>query len=282
VVAFFTGENNIDTFGKKLPSFGTNFKKYYDNIKGIDGSIVENSANAAKSIVAIANNIPNSGGIVSLFTGDNGIDKFGAKLPQFGTDFKSYYDKIKGITTSTLNSVTTGLNNLVNFAKRVKTEVDNSAIEKFAKALGKVADAMGDLPTQKNIGLSVYYSTGVSEDKQKVYKALGLSGWPSMRWYAYAKGGFPDVGEMFVARERGPELVGSIGRKTAVANNDQIIAGIENGVYRAMVAANSNNNGGGTQTIRIINEIDGDVVGEKVIKYHNSKVMQTGASPLLV
>jgi hypothetical protein len=49
-----------------------------------------------------------------------------------------------------------------------------------------------------------------------------------------------------------------------------------------MVAANANNNGGGTQTIRIINEIDGDVVGEKVIKYHNGKVMQTGASPLLV
>jgi hypothetical protein len=40
--------------------------------------------------------------------------------------------------------------------------------------------------------------------------------------------------------------------------------------------------GSGTQTIRIINEIDGDVVGEKVIQYHNGKVMQTGASPLLV
>jgi hypothetical protein len=48
-----------------------------------------------------------------------------------------------------------------------------------------------------------------------------------------------------------------------------------------MVAANSGN-GGGSQTIRIINEIDGDVVGEKVIQYHNGKVMQTGASPLLV
>ena len=79
----------------------------------------------------------------------------------------------------------------------------------------------------------------------------------------------------------GPELVGNIGRKTAVANNDQIISGIESGVYRAMVAANSMKQGG-SQTIRIINEIDGDVVGEKVIQYHNGKVMQTGVSPLLV
>lgn len=97
-----------------------------------------------------------------------------------------------------------------------------------------------------------------------------------------AGGGVVDEGQMFIAREAGPELVGSIGRKTAVANNDQIVSGIESGVYRAMVAANSNGNIGSNQTIRIINEIDGDVVGEKVIKYHNSKVMQTGASPLLV
>ena len=96
-----------------------------------------------------------------------------------------------------------------------------------------------------------------------------------------ASGGTVDAGQMFIAREAGPELVGSIGRKTAVANNDQIISGIEAGVYRAVVAANSGN-GGGSQTIRIINEIDGDVVGEKVIQYHNGRVMQTGASPLLV
>ena len=96
-----------------------------------------------------------------------------------------------------------------------------------------------------------------------------------------ASGGIVDAGQMFIAREAGPELVGSIGRKTAVANNDQIVSGIESGVYRAMVAANSTNKGG-SQTIRIINEIDGDIVGEKVIQYHNGRVMQTGVSPLLV
>jgi phage-related protein len=96
-----------------------------------------------------------------------------------------------------------------------------------------------------------------------------------------AEGGIVNEGQMFIAREAGPELVGSIGRKTAVANNDQIVSGIESGVYRAMVAANSTNKGG-SQTIHIITEIDGDVVGEKVIKYHNGKVIQTGVSPLLV
>lgn len=97
-----------------------------------------------------------------------------------------------------------------------------------------------------------------------------------------AEGGFVEnTGQLFIAREAGPELVGSIGKKTAVANNDQIINGIEGGVYRAMMAANATKQGG-SQTIHIINEIDGDVVGEKVIQYHNGRVLQTGMTPLLV
>ena len=49
----------------------------------------------------------------------------------------------------------------------------------------------------------------------------------------YALGGFPEMGEMFIAREAGPEMVGTIGRRTAVANNDQIVAGIAGGVAEA-------------------------------------------------
>lgn len=52
-------------------------------------------------------------------------------------------------------------------------------------------------------------------------------------------GGFPDYGEMFIARENGPELVGRIGNRTAVANNDQIVEGIasaNDGVINAIYA----------------------------------------------
>lgn len=45
-----------------------------------------------------------------------------------------------------------------------------------------------------------------------------------------AEGGFVNSGEMFVAREAGPELVGRIGRRTAVANNDQIVTSVSEGV----------------------------------------------------
>lgn len=49
----------------------------------------------------------------------------------------------------------------------------------------------------------------------------------------YAEGGFPAPG-LFLANEAGPELVGTIGGRTAVANSDQIIAGIASGVAAAM------------------------------------------------
>lgn len=55
----------------------------------------------------------------------------------------------------------------------------------------------------------------------------------------FANGGFPDHGQMFVARERGPELVGTIGQKSAVVNNEQIIDGIRAGVYDANAEQNS-------------------------------------------
>ena len=55
----------------------------------------------------------------------------------------------------------------------------------------------------------------------------------------YASGGFPEQGQLFISRESGPEMVGTIGGSTAVANNDQIVAGIQNGV----AAANAEQNG---------------------------------------
>lgn len=98
--------------------------------------------------------------------------------------------------------------------------------------------------------------------------------------FSYATGGFPDTGQMFIAREAGPELVGRIGRRTAVANNDQIVQGIASAVRSAMVGANSPN-GGGTTRITVQNVLNGRAIGESVIEYHNGKVKQTGHSPLL-
>ena len=54
-----------------------------------------------------------------------------------------------------------------------------------------------------------------------------------------ANGGFINTGELFVAREAGPEMVGTINGRTAVANNDQIVQGIASGVAQAQSAQNA-------------------------------------------
>lgn len=53
----------------------------------------------------------------------------------------------------------------------------------------------------------------------------------------FASGGFPTQGELFVAREAGPELVGQMNSRTAVANNDQITDGIRQATYQGMMSA---------------------------------------------
>ena len=55
----------------------------------------------------------------------------------------------------------------------------------------------------------------------------------------FAQGGFPDQGQMFIAREAGPELVGTIGSRNAVVNNDQIVESVSGGVYRANAEQNA-------------------------------------------
>lgn len=90
----------------------------------------------------------------------------------------------------------------------------------------------------------------------------------------YASGGFPETGQLFLANEAGPEMVGRIGRQTAVANNDQIVEGIAVGVGTANEGLISAVYAAAQQIIRAV-EAGGDVymdgykVGERVTRSQN-------------
>lgn len=59
-----------------------------------------------------------------------------------------------------------------------------------------------------------------------------------------ASGGMVSAGQMFVAREAGPELVGTYGSKSAVMNNNQIVEAVSQGVYSAVMSAMSSGGNG--------------------------------------
>lgn len=139
VVAFFTGNNDVDTFGEKLVPFGEAMKAYSEAIMGMDSATITNSATAGKALVELANTIPNTGGLVSWFTGDNDLGSFGDSLVQFGNGIKSYSDSISGIDTGIMSSVITQVNRLVEMAKGM-AELDTSGMSGFSTALTQLGN----------------------------------------------------------------------------------------------------------------------------------------------
>lgn len=101
-------------------------------------------------------------------------------------------------------------------------------------------------------------------------------------FYTYAKGGFPKEGQMFIAREAGPELVGNIGGRTAVANNDQIVSSVSAGVYQAVIAAMSQA-GGNNRQVNVSVVLEGDAKGIfKVVKQENDRIVLATGEPALL
>ena len=140
VVAWFTGENDLATFGEQLVPFGRAMKNYSLAVTGLDANVVTNSANAAKALVELANNLPNTGGIVSWFTGDNDIASFGESLVSFGNSFKAYYDSVAAVDVAQLDGVIKEFQVLVDIANNIK-KVDTSGMSGFATSLKNLGDA---------------------------------------------------------------------------------------------------------------------------------------------
>lgn len=118
------------------------------------------------------------------------------------------------------------------------------------------------------------------------YKMAASGGvFSNNRWLPvtrYATGGLPKSAEMFMAREAGPELVGRIGSRTAVVNNDQIVASVSEGVYRAVVAALGS--GGNQQAINLALRLimDGKQTTQIVIDRINEMIDTTGQIPIRI
>jgi hypothetical protein len=148
----------------------------------------------------------------------------------------------------------------------ISAELSEKVGKDYGKTFGKaIGSGMGDalktakLPTVKG-------TMTTSSDGTVSYK-----------FKAYAMGGFPTDGEMFIAREAGPEMVGSIGNRTAVANNDQIVESVSRGVYQAVVQAMGQS--GGNQVVEA--KVNDKVLFEVVVNRNRQETMRTGYSPLL-
>ena len=137
VVSWFTGSNDLETFGKNLVAFGENFAAYSESIKNVDSNVVTVTSSAAASIIQLANSLPKDGG---WFSDDMTLADFGKDLSSFGSKFFEFYNKISGIDPGQLSGTVAEIKNIVNLINSV-AGLDISGISSFATALSDLANS---------------------------------------------------------------------------------------------------------------------------------------------
>lgn len=147
--------------------------------------------------------------------------------------------------------------------------------EKFEKIKNSILDKLNKIKTSfSNFGtwLKNTFKLELPHIKMPHFSVTGKFGWswdggleyPKLKVDWYKNGGFPDAGQLFMARESGPELVGTMGGRTAVANNNQIIEGIKQGVMDAMQSVNV------APTIEFTYKVDSETLYKTVKKGERS------------
>jgi hypothetical protein len=134
LVDWVTGTNDIATFGEQLEVFGPAIAAYAESVAGIDSAAVTASASAAQMLVDLANNIPDSGGLLSWFSGDNAIDDFGTQLQTFGYAMVGYSDSIADMDVTKITSVTDAMKAILDLVTAMDS-IDENAATKFNNVL---------------------------------------------------------------------------------------------------------------------------------------------------
>lgn len=147
-LAVVTGDNTWSTFADGLAAFGNTLVVYSAAVGMLDeGRIaaMDNSITAATKLNDLLNAMPNSGGMVSWFTGDNTWTKFGKGLVDFANTLVEYAKKSSEIDVSSMNMATAAIHALFNIvfeSEMGKTDV--TALSSFKKSLKILGEAVVD------------------------------------------------------------------------------------------------------------------------------------------
>ena len=149
IAGFFAGENDMGTFGDQLVGFGGSMMKFAASIKGLDTDAVQNAAIAGKAMAELAATLPNTGGAVGFFAGNNDMDDFGEQLVPFGAAIKAYSDAVKGLDTDAVASSTVAGQTLVELANTLPNTgglvaffTGDNDLETFGEQLVPFGEAM--------------------------------------------------------------------------------------------------------------------------------------------
>jgi len=131
-----------------------------------------------------------------------------------GEFFKNIWDEIRSIFMFIGQSIADGVSGAFRATVNAVTGFAQSIINGFIGRINSVIGTINRLP-----GVHIGYINTISIPR-------------------LASGGLVEPGQLFIAGEAGPEIVGAFGRKSAVMNNDQIVSSVASGVYRASAEQN--------------------------------------------
>lgn len=237
----------------------------------IDG-LLQGLTNGAKAILKWFTDLPKK--LIKLITSGakSKTVTIKTKLAKSGWSTLEKFMKSNKVYTTKIKLGKSGWKSVKAWASLDKTYTIKTKLNKISN----VAKALG-LSSSIPIKIALPKIKGsVSIDTKA--KTSNIS-WSRGTGYSYfANGGFPKTGELYMARESGSELIGSLGGRNAVANNEQIEEGIAKAVYPAVYSAIMNAMDKGALTSEVILQGDADKLFKMVRDKDKAYRMATGKS----
>ena len=184
---------------------------------------------------------------------------------------KSVFGSVVSFFQTTFQNAWAGIVKVFSTAGEIFTNIKDAILTAFKSVVNGIIRGLN------NVIAVPFNGINTALNKIKNINILGLTPFSSLKSISVpvipqlAQGGVVDAGQLFVAREAGAELVGNVGRKTAVMNNDQIVESVSQGVYQAVVAAMRANSGneGGAQSVNVY--LDGKQVYASIEQHRKER-----------
>lgn len=140
LASFITGGSSLADFGKQLVPFGESMKAYGESVAGVNPEAITASAKAAKALAEMANVIPNEGGIVAWFAGENSIASFADKLPTLGKGLSAFSESVSDVNATNILAAAKSAKTLAQMADTIPNGTGNMVTfgENLVKFGGKL------------------------------------------------------------------------------------------------------------------------------------------------
>ena len=122
VVGWFAGENSLGSFGPQIVSFGQAIAGFSSAVAGVNVEAVRAACEAGKALTDMASTIPNQGGIVAWFAGENSLAVFGPQVASFGKHLASFAANVAGINPENVTAAAEAGKNLAKMASTVPNQ----------------------------------------------------------------------------------------------------------------------------------------------------------------